>query len=200
MGKHMEILSNENEELKIDLGCGTNKKKGFKGIDLLPLEGVDYVINLEEGLKFIGDNIVDEFFTSHFLEHIENLDLILSEIHRTLKPTGKCVIIVPHFSNPYFYSDYTHKRFFGLYTFDYFSVSDKRYKRKVPKYNTNFTFKVEERKLVFRSPSFKLFNLIRKHIYQNIFNASPRMREIYEGLFTNLFSCTELHFILKPIK
>ena len=44
----------------------------------------------------------------------------MREITRVLKKNGKANIFVPHFSNPYYYSDYTHKRFLGLYTFYYF--------------------------------------------------------------------------------
>src|SRR5665811_1875556 len=92
------------EILKIDLGCGRNKKAGFKGMDILPLTGVDFVINLEQGINIIADNSVDEYYSSHFLEHIHEFDLLMSEIHRTLKPGGICTIIVPHFSNPFYYS------------------------------------------------------------------------------------------------
>ena len=88
------------ETLKIDLGCGPNKKAGFKGMDILPLPGVDFVVDLEKGFGFIEDNSVDEFYTSHFLEHVQNLELILSEIYRTLKPRGTLTVFVPHFSNP----------------------------------------------------------------------------------------------------
>jgi predicted SAM-dependent methyltransferase len=100
------------EVLKIDLGCGPNKKAGYKGMDILPLPGVDYVVDIEKGFGFIADNSVDEFYTSHFLEHVNNLELILSEIYRTLKPGGICRVFVPHFSHTYYYSEYTHKRVF----------------------------------------------------------------------------------------
>ena len=91
------------ELLKIDLGCGPNKKTGFKGMDILPLPGVDFVVDLEKGFSFMADNSVDEFYTSHFLEHVQNLELIMAEIHRTLKPGGVLTVFVPHFSNPYYY-------------------------------------------------------------------------------------------------
>ena len=187
--------------LKIDLGCGPNKKQGFKGMDILPLPGVDYVVNLEEGFSFIQDNSVDEFYTSHFLEHIQNLEQVLSEIHRTLKPAGICAVIVPHFSNPYYYSDYTHKRFFGYYSFDYFSKPDKKIKRTVPVYNENISFEILSRKLVFRASRFPVINLFKKHVIQRIFNLSGYFQEVYEGLFIHVFSCYEIHFTLrKPIE
>ena len=188
------------EILKIDLGCGSNKKAGYKGMDILPLPGVDYVVDLENGFGFIPDNSVDEFYTSHFLEHVDNLELILSEICRTLKPGGVCTVLVPHFSNPYYYSDYTHKRFFGLYSFDYFTSLDTGYRRKVPRYNSSFEFQVVQRKLILKSPSFFITNLFKKHVLNRIFNSNKYFQAVYEEYFTNIFPCFELKFELKPVK
>lgn len=188
------------ETLKIDLGCGPNKKEGFKGMDILPLPGVDYMVDLEKGFGFIPDNSVDEFYTSHFLEHVQNLELIMAEIHRTLKPGGTLTVFVPHFSNPYYYSDYTHKRFFGLYSFDYFTSLNTGYRRKVPRYNTSFDFQVVERKLILKSPSFFITNLIKKHILNRIFNSGKYFQAVYEEYFTNILPCYELKFVLKPVK
>src|SRR6185312_2948084 len=39
-----------------------------------------------------------------------------------LEPGGEFRAVVPHFSNLHFYSDPTHRTFFGLYTFSYLSV------------------------------------------------------------------------------
>jgi len=186
--------------LKIDLGCGSTKKNNFIGVDVNYYPGVDYTADLEEGLSFISDNSVDEYFSSHFLEHVQNFEGLLKEIYRTIKPNGKIEIIVPHFSNPYYYSDYTHKRFFGLYTFDYFSSKKQQLKRKVPFYNSMVEFEVLERKLVFKS-SFNLFlNLFRKHVFQRIFNSTTYMQELYENLFSRLIPCSEIRFVLKPVK
>ncbi len=37
--------------VKLDLGCGKNKKVGWIGVDCLPFEGVDVVFNLADGPK-----------------------------------------------------------------------------------------------------------------------------------------------------
>lgn len=190
----------ENEPLKIDLGCGSYKKEGFKGLDILPLPGVDFVANIEEGLGFLEDNSVDEYYTSHFLEHIENLELALSEIYRTLKPGGICTVLVPHFSNPHYYSDYTHKRFFGFYSFDYFASADPNYKRRVPRYNTEIRFRILDRKLVFKSPEYFIVNLLKKHLHTRFFNSAHFLQEVYEAFFTKAFSCYEIKFVLQAEK
>jgi ubiquinone/menaquinone biosynthesis C-methylase UbiE len=196
-----KLLSNSGlSNIKINLGCGVNEMNGFFGIDQLNLPGVAYVADLENGLSFIPDNSVDEIYSSHFLEHINNFKQLMNEIHRCLKPDGIVNIIVPHFSNPYFYSDYTHKRFFGLYSFDYFGERNSRYKRRVPNYNPGYFFQVEKRKLVFKSPVFPLSNLFKKYFIQVFFNLNPYMQEVYESFFSNKIYCTEIHFKLKPVK
>jgi ubiquinone/menaquinone biosynthesis C-methylase UbiE len=184
----------------IDLGCGPNKKPGMIGIDVLPLSGVDIVANLEEGFPTIPDNSVDEFYTTHFLEHVYNFELLMAEMYRTLKPGGIAKITVPHFSNPYYYSDYTHKRFFGLYSFDYFSSKPTGYKRTIPVYTNKFSFTIISRKLVFKSPTFFIRNLIKKHFWTRIFNSGKYLQSLYEDAFTGIIPCYEIVFVLSPDK
>lgn len=189
-----------NQTVKIDLGCGPNKKKGYIGIDILALEGVDIVANIEEGLDFIPDSCVDEIVSSHVLEHINNLEVVMNEFHRILKPTGIKKISVPHFSNPYYYSDYTHVRFFGLYSMDYFSNGVNKYKRKVPVfYKDKFKFEVLHRKLRFTSPPFYIRNKIMSMVTKLI-NSSVYTQELYEGWFSSIIPCSEVQFTIRPIK
>ena len=184
----------------IDLGCGPSKKHGMIGIDILPLPGVDIVANLEEGFPDIPDNSVDEIHSAHFLEHVLNFELLMSEIYRILKPGGIAKITVPHFSNPYYYSDYTHKRFFGLYSFDYFSSKPTGYKRTIPVYNSNFSFVIISRKLVFKSPGFFIRNLIKKHVWTRLFNSLKYLQALYEDAFTGVIPCYEVVFYIRPDK
>jgi ubiquinone/menaquinone biosynthesis C-methylase UbiE len=184
----------------IELGCGPNPSNEVIGIDALELEGVHYIANLEEGLKIIPDNSVDEIRSRHFLEHIENFSLMMSEIHRVLKPGGKHVAIVPHFANPYYYSDYTHKRFFGLYTFDYFSRTENQLRRKVPDFYGGPKFKVTKRKIVFKSPDFFFRNQFKKRVLTPLFNFNTYMQELYEGSFCFDFPPHEVQFEMVPEK
>ncbi len=193
-------LIRSKEKVVVELGCGTNKMDGAIGIDHLPLEGVDFVADLEEGLNFLPDNCIDEIHTRHVLEHIGNFRELMKEIHRVLKPGGKKIIVVPHFANPHFYSDYTHKGFFGLYSFDYFSRPENQLRRKVPAFYADFYFKVIHRKLIFKAPDFLLRHLLRKYVIQNIFNINSWFQEWYEDSFCYIFPCQEIEFIIEPEK
>jgi len=101
----------------VELGCGARKTPGRIGIDCVDLPEVDIPADLEEGVTFLPDDSLDEMHAEHVLEHVEQFEPLIREIVRVLKRGGTCRARVPHFSNPYGYSDYTHKRTFGLYSF-----------------------------------------------------------------------------------
>ena len=183
------------QQIKIELGCGNSKHAGYIGIDALALENVDITTDIEDGLHFIPDNSIDEVYSSHFLEHLDNFEMIINEIYRILKPNK---VFVPHFSNPYFYSDPTHKRFFGLYTFDYYSETS-ALKRKVPPfYEGKNKFIITKRKLIFKSP-FKSRNLI-KILFQKTINSSNFLLEFYEENLCYIFPCQEIYYEMTVIK
>ena len=82
--------------LKIDIGCKTNKKPGFQGIDILDF-GQEVVWNVNEGLPF-PDDTVQEIYCSHFLEHlkVEQIQDFFLEMHRVCKEGSRIEIKVPH--------------------------------------------------------------------------------------------------------
>ena len=193
------LLKIKNKEIiNIELGCGPSKTKGYIGIDYASLPGVDLVADLEKGLPFLPDNSVDEISSRHLMEHLENFELIMKEIHRVLKPEGIHKIAVPHFSNPYYYSDYTHKRFFGLYTFDYMATPNTTLKRKVPSFYADFKFDILKRKYTFRSPF--IIRNYRKKVMQYLVNSSDFMKEWYEENLCFMQPCHEIYFEMRPKK
>jgi predicted SAM-dependent methyltransferase len=178
----------------LDLGCGPLKKNpDWIGIDMLDAEGVDIVGDIYEVIKAFPDNSVDEVHASHFFEHIPDVPSLLIELSRVLKQAGFIEVIVPHFSNAYFYSDYTHKTFFGLYSFSYW-VTDNLLKRKVPNYDVNTGLQLKSVFLCFKSPW--LINRPVRRIWQLLFNSSTLMQEWYEDSWSSSFPCYEVQFIL----
>ena len=112
----LEKIINDGNPLIIELGCGQKGKQDRITVDKVNLSNVDIVADIEMGLPFLPDDSVDEIHCRSVLEHIQNFEGLIREIVRVLKKSGKAYIFVPHFSNPFYYSDYTHKRFFGLLT------------------------------------------------------------------------------------
>ncbi len=70
------------EYLKVDLGCGSNKKIGTVGIDYIAYPGVDYVLNLEKDSLPFPDSSVDYVYSSHFLEQIDDPSQLFREVSR----------------------------------------------------------------------------------------------------------------------
>jgi len=68
--------------LKLDVGCGQNKKKGFLGIDILGSQGIDFVLDITNEKLPLQDNSVDEVFSNHFFEHIDSPKEALEELIR----------------------------------------------------------------------------------------------------------------------
>lgn len=181
----------------LEIGCGDKKKyTNSIGIDLIDFNSVDIVGNIYNILNDVRDDSVDLIYSSHCFEHLSNLNELMKEISRILKKDGLLEVVVPHFSNPFYYSDPTHKNLFGLYSFSYFA-DDNILKRQVPKYEILLPLKLISINLIFRSfrPRYLTHSL--KKIFQSIFNFNTLTKEFYEENFTSLISCYEIEFTLK---
>ena len=186
---------NRRETVALELGPGTIRViKNAITIDKYDSDATDIVADFEEGLSFLPDNSVDYIYSSHVMEHIKNFELLLGEIYRVMKKGAIHEFVVPHFANPYFYSDYTHKNFFGLYTMCYFSKT-KYYKRSTPQFYNNFTYNIVKVKLEFTSPFILRYPF--KKFWQFIFNLSRGMQELYEEVFCYKMPAYQIRYILK---
>ena len=101
----------ETAPLRIDLGCGPNKRENFIGCDQYAFEGkVDHVFNIGKDVWPFEDGSVDEAHTSHFVEHLNAVERchFINELYRVLKMGAKCTLIVPHWGSCRAYGDPTH--------------------------------------------------------------------------------------------
>lgn len=101
----------EKKLIKLDLGCGDNKKEGFKGVDKFETPSVDIIHDLLSFPWPFEDESVDEIHASHFFEHIPQADRpkFMDEIYRILIPGGKAAIITPYYKSPRATQDFTHQ-------------------------------------------------------------------------------------------
>jgi SAM-dependent methyltransferase len=109
--------------LRIDVGCGARKKRGFLGIDYMLAPNVDYVVDLEKSPLPFKDNSVSEVWSNHFLEHltIDGICKVMEEIHRVCKPWAYVEIRVPHFSGLTNFYEF-HKTSFRYNSFSEFTL------------------------------------------------------------------------------
>ncbi len=185
--------------LKLDLGSGARPYEDYLGVDIGFSSSRVVQKDVLDYLESLPDASVSHIYSRHYLEHVsgDGLVKIFKEIDRVLLPGGLIHFIVPHYSNPFFYSDPTHKTFFGIHTFSYYCEKS-CLKRGVPKYasikgwsldkvNVNFVSMFNWKFFGKKIPFFciALNRLVNSHNY---------LLEIYERYFANIFSIYEIDF------
>jgi SAM-dependent methyltransferase len=196
------LTAPENEDrslVRIDIGCGNRKIDGCIGVDKLTLPGVDIVHDLEKGLPF-KDSSVDIIYAGSVLEFIDDLEAVMSEIHRILKKdTGRIKIFVPHFSSPHARSYIFKNRDFGYLTFDHF-VRGKKQKsgRKVsyPCIKKLYYFEITKKELIFTS-EFLILKFPAK-LFQWIVNKSDVLARLWEYNFCYIYPAYGIRIEMKP--
>jgi SAM-dependent methyltransferase len=92
---------------KLDIGCGSNKKPGFAGLDKLEVPGVDIVADFEQETLPLESDSVEEIYSYHCLEHLRDPTHLFSEMGRILQVGGKMELWVPYaFSGSAFLPDH----------------------------------------------------------------------------------------------
>ncbi len=110
---------------KLNLGCGTDIKKDYINLDIVPLKGVDVVSNLSAIPYPFKSNTFGEIQMRHVLEHLPNVLETMEELYRISTSGGSVMIAVPYWNSYGAVVDPTHKSFFHQRTFDYFDPSKK---------------------------------------------------------------------------
>tara|TARA_B100001750_G_C15152537_1_gene420308 strand:+ start:22 stop:582 length:561 start_codon:yes stop_codon:yes gene_type:complete len=100
--------------IKLNLGCGSKKLKGYTNVDKFKSLNPDIIHDLETFPYPFDDNTVDEILLSHVLEHLgqnsDTFNKIIKEIYRICKNKAVIIINVPHPRHDDFLSDPTHVR------------------------------------------------------------------------------------------
>jgi ubiquinone/menaquinone biosynthesis C-methylase UbiE len=111
LSKSMKIL---------DVGCGTNKYPGAIGLDSNPRTAADVIHDLGKLPYPFADNEFELIFASHVIEHVPDVMAFVTELYRIAKPGGRLKIVTPHYTNPDWPNDPTHRNHFNSYSFDTF--------------------------------------------------------------------------------
>lgn len=120
--------------LIIDLGCGHQKEPGSVGLDNAVLPGVDVVHDLLELPYPFEDESAETIYLKHVLEHfiLSDIQRILAEVYRILKPGGMVDIRLPHAFCVAAWADPTHKSAFTFGSGKFFDAqSPKAYYREL---------------------------------------------------------------------
>lgn len=180
----------------LHLGSGKNKYKSKNkkdkvvGVDIVKLPTVDIVYDLNKvPWKPFKDNEFDVIIASHVIEHLHHTLPVMKEIWRITKPEAIVDIKVPHFSSPNAFGDPTHKSYFSLVSFDYFTEKCDL------NFYSNARFKILEKRINIGIPRMKLLS----RIFNYIFNGKHSMY-FYETFLSRTFPIGEIIFKLKTVK
>ena len=83
--------------MKIDVGCGNRRKKGYLGVDKYT-KGKAHIKATAYNLPF-KSNSIEAIYCSHMIEHVPHpkTEQVFSEFFRVLKSGGKLEILCPDF-------------------------------------------------------------------------------------------------------
>ncbi|MCX6003853.1 MAG: methyltransferase domain-containing protein [Chloroflexi bacterium] len=86
------------QEIRLHLGCGKRYIPGFIHIDLDKFPHIDYQSDVAN-LPMFANGSVDLIYSSHTLEYFDRVEVqdVLKEWHRVLKPGGIVRVAVPDF-------------------------------------------------------------------------------------------------------
>ena len=100
--------------MRLNLGCGFDKKADWINVDKSPLSEPDEVVDLEEIPWPWADDSVQEVQMRHVLEHLgatsDGYLAIIKELWRVCRPGALVHIVVPHPRHDHFLNDPTHVR------------------------------------------------------------------------------------------
>ena len=178
--------------VKVNLGAGTDIRKGYVNHDIAALDGIDVVHDLNHFPWPWPDGSVEEIIALDLLEHLDDLMASFEELHRILSPTGKAFIKVPYWNSSFFHMDPTHKRGFHEATFYFFDPS--KLECQARPYYSKARFKVAHQAFIIMpfAPYFKLPFLGRIKIQSSL---GRRVVGFLGNMFSNIILDLEVELL-----
>ncbi|HQZ99770.1 MAG TPA: class I SAM-dependent methyltransferase [Thermoflexales bacterium] len=177
----------------LDLGCGKARHPDSIGIDINPDSNADIIHDLNVFPYPFEDNSFDVVFADSIIEHLDDIPSVMNELHRITRSGGKLIVITPYFSSLDAFTDPTHKHFFSMRSFDYFTDSFSEYS-----YYLRSKFRKTKVKVTFWNLP-RLKGIRPQHFLGANFLAT-RFPTIYERFFAFILPAQEIRFELEVIK
>jgi predicted SAM-dependent methyltransferase len=128
-------LFKSKQGIRLDIGAGNNRQKGFVTMDIRPLPNIDIVWDLQKIPYPLPDNCCLQILGSHIWEHLEpkyRID-IMNELWRIMKLDGQLILSMPYAGSFGSLQDPTHYNSANEATFTYYSPDYPLYKVYSPK-------------------------------------------------------------------
>lgn len=110
------------QKFHLDVGCGSNKRQGWIGLDRRELPGIDIIHDAEVLPWPLSDDSCAIILMSHLWEHLKpwlSID-IMNEMWRILAPGGQLQLVTPYGYSTGFLQDPTHCNPSNAQTWQYF--------------------------------------------------------------------------------
>lgn len=185
------------EGRRLNVGCGMDIRPGWTNLDIVDYGG-NSITDLNAYPWPFPESHFDFILCSHILEHLNNFNAVVTELHRIAKPGAIVDVRVPFFLSTKYYSEPDHRIPFGIRSFDnYEELGTRRlrfYEQWKLRHRTNYgsgaRFEFVERRF-----NFSNFAILR---WWNVFmNLEPVM---YERFFATWFTPEEVTFKLRVVK
>ncbi len=176
----------------LNLGCGNRKLdipgappgSQVVGVDLSPRSQADLVHDLNIFPYPLETDSFDLVVLNDVIEHLDDVPGVLREVHRVARHGALVRIRTPHFSSHYAYTDPTHRRPFGYFSFDGFDPANPHI------LYADSQFRVVRRRILFS----KLWRIT------GVSTLANRFPSRWEQLFAFIFCAENLEFELQTIK
>ncbi len=178
----------------LDVGCGANKYEGAIGLDNNPRTSADVIHDLGQVPYPFPDNEFDLIVSRHVIEHVPDVMSFIGELYRITKNGGRIRLVTPHYTNPDWATDPTHRNHFNSYSFNTFTPE-----RAVFDFYTDIQLRPVQTKVT-------LLNLWRAFGIEFIVNLDQKsaklrfLRKFWEHYLSNIIRGKELHFEFEVVK
>ena len=178
----------------LDIGCGTNKIEGAVGMDINPRTAADVIHDLDDLPYPFADSSFDEVVGRHVIEHVKDPMAVMGELHRITRPGGLIKLVAPHWTNPDFATDLTHRNHLNSYSFRNLTED-----RAVFDFYTDVRFRQRD----VRVTVLNLWKLLGLEFLINLDRTSPRLRflrKFWEQYLNAVMRGKEIYFELEVVK
>lgn len=130
--------------MKLHIACGQHKQKGYKGIDRVAAEGVDFVWDLEQYPWVpLKENSCTEIYIENYFEQVKNPVAFMNEVYRICQDEAVVKILAPYQTSMKAWQNPMTVRPVSEATFVYFDKTE-RDGQKLPDYGAVCNFKTEK--------------------------------------------------------
>jgi len=168
----------------LQLGSGRKYDPVAVNVDVIATTNPDIVHNLDVRPWPLPNDHFTEVRAYDVIEHLDNVVAAMEEIHRVCRGGAVVKITVPHYSCCNAFTDITHRHYFSVRSFDYFTG------------NNEFGFYTDHRFSKARAEIIFLPSLLNKVVWR----LASRFPSQYERRWAWMFPAWYLYFELIVIK